>query len=188
VTFVGERPYSVLTWLRSLAARATFLGKNMNILKNKHLLAASLVAPLLALMSYFAIDYFVGESPHAAEAGQSYQLVEKSNCRYDSGACDLQNGEFRLSLSPEWGGEGQLLLTLRSEFPLEGVVISLVASEVDDNPPVNMQAISDDGLAWSVNLDNPVPGKDRLRLVASANQSLWFGDVALKFALPDAGQ
>ena len=60
----------------------------MKFLKNKHLLTASLVAPILALMSYFAIDALVGETPHAAEEGQSYQLVEKQNCRYNSGSYD----------------------------------------------------------------------------------------------------
>jgi hypothetical protein len=157
------------------------------MLKNKHLLIASLVAPLLALMSYFAIDFFVGETPHPAEEGRSYQLVEKSNCRYDRGKCDMQNGDFRLSLSPQWGGTGQMLLTLTSEFPLDGVVISLVAGATEENPPVQMRAISDDGLVWSLNLDNPDPLKDRLRLVASSNQSLWYGDVAMKFALPPTG-
>jgi len=160
----------------------------MNILKNKHIVTASLVAPLLALMSYFAIDFFVGESPHAAEEGGSYQLVEKSNCRYNSGHCDLQNGDFRLNLSPQWDSNGQLQLTLVSEFPLDGVVISRVANGVGEQPPVQMQATSDDGLAWSVSLDNPVPGADRLRLVASSNKALWYGDVAMKFALPITGQ
>jgi len=156
----------------------------MSIIKNKHMLVAALVAPLLALMSYFAIDFFVGESPHAAEEGQSYQLVEKSNCRYNSGNCGLKNGDFELNLSYEWAGDGQLLLTLRSEFPLDGVVIALVQSEADDNLPVDMQMMGDDGLAWTVNLSNPNPGHDRLRLVASSNRSLWYGDVAMKFALP----
>ena len=160
----------------------------MNILKNKHVLTASLVAPLLALMSYFAIDFFVGETPHAAREGQSYQLVEKSNCRYDSGQCDLQNGDFRLSLNPEWGTDGQLLLTLQSVFPLEGVVISLARGGAGDTVPVNMRAVSGDGLAWSIMLDNPDPADDRLRLVASSNQSLWYADAAMKFALSGDGQ
>jgi hypothetical protein len=51
-----------------------------------------------------------------------------------------------------------------------------------------MQATSVDGLAWVVNLDNPVPGEDRLRLVASSNKALWYGDAAMKFALPQSVQ
>jgi len=37
-----------------------------------------LVAPVLAIMGYFALDFFVGETPHAAEEGQSYKLVGPS--------------------------------------------------------------------------------------------------------------
>lgn len=155
----------------------------MSILKNKHILTASLVAPLLALMSYFAIDFLVGEKPHAAEEGESYQLVEKPNCRYSSGQCGLKNGDFELNLEPEWTADGQLLLTLKSEFPLAGVVIAVVDNEVNDPLPVDMQASGDDGLVWSVNMGRPDPEKDRLRLVASSIRSLWYGDVALKFTL-----
>jgi len=155
----------------------------MNILKNKHVLTASLVAPLLALLSYFAIDFLVGETPHPAEEGQSYQLVEKPNCRYNSGRCGLKNGDFELNLEPEWTVDEQLLLTLKSEFPLAGVVIAVVVNEVDEPLPVDMQATGDNGLVWSVNMGRPDPEKDRLRLVASSNQSLWYGDVALKFTL-----
>ena len=42
----------------------------MKFLKNKHVVTATLVAPLLALMAYFAIDFFVGEPPQAAREGQ----------------------------------------------------------------------------------------------------------------------
>ena len=71
----------------------------MNVLKNKHVLVAALVAPLLALMAWFAIDLMTGEEPHAAIEGQSYALVELPNCRYDSGRCGLKNNEFRLDIS-----------------------------------------------------------------------------------------
>jgi hypothetical protein len=157
----------------------------MTFFKNKHVLTATLVAPLLALMSYFAIDFFVGEPPHAAEEGQSYQLVEKPNCRYDSGHCGLKNGDFELGLSPEWTGDGRLALTLQSEFPLDGVVIALAQIEADDKPPVDMTRSSDDGRVWTVTFGRANPEHDRLRLVASSNQSLWFGDVALKFAISE---
>ena len=71
----------------------------MSILKNRHVLVASLVAPLLALLAWFAIDFFTSETPHAAVEGQSYALVEKPNCRYDSGLCGLKNNDFELELS-----------------------------------------------------------------------------------------
>ncbi len=160
----------------------------MSFFKNKHVLTASLVAPLLAVMAYYAIDFFVGEKPHAAEDGQSYQLIEKPNCRYESGACGLKNGDFELLLVPEWIGEGQLQLTLNSEFPLDGVVIAVDQKETNRPLPTDMLAASEDGLVWATVLSSSDPAQDRLRLVASASQSLWYGDVALKFAMASTEQ
>jgi len=62
----------------------------MSVLKNKHLVIAMLVAPVLAVLSYFALDVLVGERPKPAEEGQSYPLVEKPDCRYASGHCGLK--------------------------------------------------------------------------------------------------
>jgi len=156
----------------------------MAFFKNKHVVTATIVAPLLAVISYYAIDFFVGEPSKPAEAGQSYKLVEKPNCRYQSGLCGLKNGDFELSLSPDWVAEDRLQLTLRSEFPLQGVLIALVENGRGEGKPAEMQAASDDGLVWSSTLAGPDPEKDRLRLVASSNDSLWYGDVSLTFSRP----
>lgn len=158
----------------------------MKFLKNKHLLTASLMAPILALMSYFAIDALVGETPHAAEEGQSYQLVEKPNCRYDSGSCGLKNGDFELKLHTEELENDRLLLVLESVFPLEGVLVGLLESEADEAQPVDMRPVGDDGLTWSLDLVRPNPESDRLQLVAAAKGSLYYGDVAMKFTLRDS--
>jgi len=155
----------------------------VNILKNKHILTAALVAPVLALISYFGVNYLVGETPHAAKEGQSYQLVEKPNCRYDSGLCELKNGEFELKLSTEELDDGRLLLVLNSVFPLDGVLVALVESGADEKQPVDMRPVSDDGLVWSLDIARPDPERDRLHLVASSNRSLYLGDVAMKFTL-----
>jgi len=147
------------------------------------MMTAALVAPLLALMSYYAVDYFVGEKPFAAKAGDSYQLVEKPNCRYASGSCGLKNGEFELTLAPEWTSVSDLRMTLRSEFSLDGVVIAPVTGELDNLPPRDMASADEAGKVWTIELENPDPEKDRLHIVAASNQALWYGDVALKFAL-----
>jgi hypothetical protein len=154
-------------------------------MKNKHLVTAAIVAPVLALIGYFGINALVGESPHAAEEGQSYQLVEMPSCRYSSGRCGLKNGDFELNLSTESLADDRLLLMLESEFPLEGVKVALVENEVDEKQPVDMRAMGEDGLAWSLEMARPDPERNRLHLVASANRSLYFGDVAMKFTLQE---
>ena len=153
-------------------------------MKNKHMVTAAIVAPILALIAYFSVNALVGESPHAAEEGQSYQLVEMPSCRYGSGHCGLKNGDFELNLSTESLDDGRMLLMLESEFPLDGVKVALVEDEADEKQPVDMRVIGVDGLRWSLEITRPDPERNRLHLVASANGSLYFGDAAMKFTLP----
>lgn len=158
----------------------------MSSWKNKHLLIATLMAPVLALIAYYGVNALVGEEPQAAEAGKSYLLVEKPNCRHASGNCGLKNGDFELQLSFEWLEDDRLMLKLRSANPLEGVMIAMVENEADEQQPVDMKAMGDDGLIWALDLPVPDPERHRLHLVASSNQALYYGDVATKFTLKEA--
>lgn len=154
----------------------------MRILKNKHVLTAAIVAPILALVSYFAVDFIAGEKPHAAEKGQSYPLVEKPNCRYDSGQCGMKNADFELELVVENAAGDRPVLKLVSAHPLDGVLVALLENGKRENTPREMAPQGGDGLAWSAELEPFDPGLDRLRLAASARDTLYFGDVSLKFA------
>lgn len=160
----------------------------MNILKNRHVLVAALVAPVLALMSYFAMDYLFGERPQAAREGQSYPLAERSNCRYASGSCGLRNADFALDLTASSGGSGGLVLHLTSAFPLDGVKVALAPSGTDPSSPRDMQAKDGQRLNWETELPQPDPERDRLHLVASAGGVLYFGDAATRWTAPgDSG-
>jgi len=153
----------------------------MSFWKNKHVIIATLMAPVLGLVSYYGIGALFGEKPKPAEAGQSYRLVEKSNCRYSSGLCGLKNVDFELTISFEPLGNDRLLLRLISETPLDGVKLALVENAIDEDTPRDMLATGDDGLNWSLDIKLPDPERDRLHLVASSMQTLYFGDVATKF-------
>jgi len=157
----------------------------MSIFKNKHMLIATLMAPVLGLVAYFGIGALLGEKPHVAESGQSYLLMEKPNCRYPSGVCGLKNVDFELTLTYEWLDNGDLSLKLESENPLDGVLLALVENEADEDQPVEMQSQGSDGLHWALPLARPNPEHHRLHLVASSNQTLYYGDVALKFTLKE---
>jgi len=139
------------------------------------------MAPVLGLVSYYGVGALFGEKPLPAEAGQSYRLVEKSNCRYSSGLCGLKNVDFELTLSFEPLGNDRLLLKLVSETPLDGVKLALVENATDEGNPRDMLATTDDGLNWSLDIKLPDPARNRLHLVASSMQTLYFGDVATKF-------
>jgi len=75
----------------------------MSFFKNKHVITAMIVAPILAIVSYYAVDLMVKEQPKAAVEGQAYKLIAKSNCRYSSGACDLVNGDFKSTVTVAQG-------------------------------------------------------------------------------------
>ena len=103
----------------------------MSIFQNKHVQIAMVLAPVLGVVSYFVTRDLGGETPHAAEMGQSYQLVEKPNCRRASGVCGLKNGDFELKLRTEWLDDDRRRLMLSSVFPLEGVMVALIENEAD---------------------------------------------------------
>lgn len=158
----------------------------MGIFKNKHVVIAMLVAPILALISYFAVDALVSEKPHAAKPGDRYALVEKPNCRYSSGQCGLKNGDFELTLTTEWREADRMLLMLKSVVPLEGALVALVEpgdAASDEERPLEMVSEDNDGLRWSLELPKPDPESDRLRVVVSSNKTLYYGDTAMKFTL-----
>jgi len=149
--------------------------------KNKHVIVSLIVAPILAIISYFAIDALVAETPHAAQSGEHVALVEKPNCRYSSGACDLKNGDFEIHIQGKWIDDVQVQLTLESKFPLDGVIASHVTGEEHNVPPINMRPLDKNGLKWMLSITNPNMNNDRLRLAASANQAVYFGDASLAF-------
>jgi hypothetical protein len=157
----------------------------MSILRNRHVLIAALVAPVLALIAYFGMDFMFGESPSAAVEGQSYPLAEKPNCRWESGSCGLKNNEFELEIHYRRLGGDRFVLDLEAVYPLEGVMLAAVRDEADEAPPEPMQATGGDGLNWTMEIEIAEPGTQRIRLAASAAGSVYFGDVSTNFMLAD---
>jgi len=155
----------------------------MSVFSNKHMVVAMLVAPVLAVLAYFALDVLVGEKPKPAAEGQSYPLVEKPNCRYASGQCGLKNGDFELKIMIRPQGDDRASLILDSAFPLEGVAVALIEDVDEDKPPLAMRPQGTDGTNWSLVIPRPDPERHRLRLAASSGGALYYGDVATTFTL-----
>ena len=150
---------------------------------NKHVIIAMIVAPILAVLAWIAVGQLAGEKPHVARPGQSYPLVEKSNCRYESGACDLQNEDFQLRLTFDDGNGGSELV-LSASHSLDGVVLDVSAPDSEGQPSA-MRASDGRGLEWRLAVNERPAANDRIRLVASANESTYFGDVSTAFLQPD---
>ncbi|GLS26369.1 hypothetical protein [Marinibactrum halimedae] len=90
------------------------------MLGNKHLTMAFLIAPVLGIMGWYAVDYFVAPPPQKAQSGEAYELMAHSKCRYTSGVCLLENGDIKVSLRPT---NEKKHLVLEGLLPIEGARI-----------------------------------------------------------------
>jgi hypothetical protein len=152
----------------------------MSFFKNKHVIVAMLVAPILALISYFSVDAVVAEKPHAAKEGEYYSLLEKSNCRYNSGKCDLKNGDVSLTIKPQWITNQRLRLTINASTPLQNVIGSRV-NALNEEVSINPLQEQNSGLSWSIEMNTPDADLERLHLAIAINDTWYYADTALKF-------
>ncbi|MGR5069871.1 MULTISPECIES: hypothetical protein [Vibrio] len=149
--------------------------------KNKHFILALLIAPILSLIAYFGTDMALSEKPHAAEEGQSYKLVGKSNCRYTSGLCEMVNGDFKVKFRSEKFTQDGLELSLNAAYPLEGVKVSLVDSQEQNAQPIDMTRADNAGQNWYITLPTPASAESWLRVAIQANGSLYYGETQTAF-------
>ncbi|MGI9237812.1 MAG: hypothetical protein ACR2QZ_10475 [Woeseiaceae bacterium] len=147
---------------------------------NKHVVVAMLVAPILAIMAWFAMDYFLSERRHAAQPGADYRLIAKSNCRYDSGACDLENGDFELSLRATEIAAATVTLSMHSRFPLQQAAIGFIDGDLQADPS-KMISINSNLTQWSAILTLPTGNSSMLGIVVSSNGTNYFAEVPTAF-------
>ncbi|MBE9539143.1 MAG: hypothetical protein IMF06_08685 [Proteobacteria bacterium] len=146
---------------------------------NKHVIIALIVGPILAILAWLAVGQIAGEKAAVAVPGQSYPLVEKSDCRYESGHCKLENEDFKLVLTLEQRGIDSVLV-LKSVHALEGVLVS-VAGVGGETAPSAMRPGSGDKLEWMFILDEVPASGQRIHLVASSGGTQYFGDASTAF-------
>lgn len=152
--------------------------------KNKHVVIAMIVAPILSILAWIAVGQLTGEQPRAAKPGKSYPLVEQSNCRYVSGACDLENEDFKLRLTLEEGVTGPEFV-LSASHPLEGVVFAVGLPEEADSLPAAMRPSDGRGLLWRIVVDARPTAAERIRIVARASGSRYYADASTTFLQPE---
>ncbi len=148
--------------------------------KNKHIVVAMLVAPVLAIMAWFAVDYLVAERPQSAQPGAAYPLVAKSNCRYDSGRCDLENADFEIYLLPLQITPTQVSIRLESRFPLQQATLGLV-EQGTAAAPVRMSADGGDNTAWLAESAAPASSDSLLRVGVVSDDATFFAEVPVVF-------
>lgn len=151
------------------------------MLKNKHLIIALIIAPILAVLAYFATDMLVAEEPALAKQGVQYPLVAHPSCRYESGRCVLQNGNFKLHVTGESFDDGRLIISIRSEFPLEQANISVVRSTDEFKGPSAMQSVDNDLNHWRLSIQAVKPSEQLMRVVVMAGGAVYYGETAMLF-------
>jgi hypothetical protein len=156
----------------------------MNILKNKHLILAMFVAPVLAIIAYFSVDFVVSEKPQAAVEGAAYKLAARSNCRYQSGACTLKNGDIEVHLHARRIDDKTVELKMQSELPVQNAIISHVVGELASNPVEMITDVAADGeLAADryVILKLSDPENTRLRMALSIADTMYYAETTAVF-------
>lgn len=149
---------------------------------NKHIIVALLVTPVLALVAWFGVGSLVGEKPQQAAPGQSYPLVEQSNCRYDSGQCDLRNEDLRLSVTFDSSSTAPTLL-LSSSHALDNALLGIATGD-GNGQPRSLRPLDSEGLRWALPMAE-LPGREQRLLVAvSAAGSHWFAETSTVFLDP----
>ncbi len=135
-----------------------------------------LVAPVLAIIAWFGVDQIVAEKPHAAKPGAAYSMLARSNCRYDSGQCDLVNGDFELTLRPVDASTAGVSIELVSKHALQSATLGLAHAS-----PSAMGAADATGMRWTVAVPQPVPVDSVLRIAVIAEGTTYYAEVPVVF-------
>jgi len=151
----------------------------MQFLKNKHLILAMFIAPVLAIIAYFAVDYMVSEEPQVALQGKSYKLVASSNCRYESGACTLTNGDIEIKLRVDEPSNEQAVLKIYSELAIQNIIISMLDEKVTEPLFLNPEKVDKNN--WQVKFEIDSPENKKLRFGFNIADSLYYVETTAIF-------
>lgn len=143
--------------------------------KNKHVISALLIAPLLAIIAWFAVDRMVAEEPQAAVEGGAYALVARPNCRYASGACELVNNDFELELSLVDG-----VMQLVASHALDSVQLATAVAGQSFDQPQPFEPVGDSGKSWQLRV-GLVPASGAMRVLANAAGASYYAESSLAF-------
>lgn len=151
--------------------------------KNKHITTAFIVAPILAILSYFATDYIVSDIPSVAEDGQSYSLLARPNCRYQSGKCTLVNGDLEIRLNLLKLDTGETVLQANTSHPLKGVRVALVnqAQVNQETPPLAFAKVDEKGTSWRLQMTEAHLAADEIRIATLSESTIFYGSSETTF-------
>jgi hypothetical protein len=153
----------------------------MSIFKNKHVIMAMIMAPILAIASYYLVDLAVKEQPQKAVEGNAYKLIAKSNCRFSSGLCDLENGSFKSTVRVSQDN-GQQLLRLTSTNKLQTASVGFVTSDGTESGPYKLMPNDNTGTQWSTEFKALADASTILRVALTANDAHYYTETTMGFS------
>ncbi len=152
----------------------------MGFFKNKHLILAMFVAPVLAIIAYFAVDYIVAEKPHQMKQGQTYKLAANPNCRYPSGQCTLRNGDIEVIVRIERVTDTAAKLILQSNTPVAHALASFAAGAAEPQPrTLYRSAAAAD--TWNAEFKQAEIENSTLRLALEISDSIFYAETPAVF-------
>jgi len=157
-----------------------------NVLTNKHFIIALIVAPILAVIAYFAVDASVSEKPKQAIKGQSYPLIAKSNCRYESGKCTFENGDISIDIETEVVGATAININLESTIALQGAKMALVSPDTTSTPS-SMKSLNSSLTEWQLSFDTAELANTELQLALSIDDTFYYGQTETTFMVYQTG-
>lgn len=153
----------------------------MGFFANNQIRTALVIAPLLGLGTYLAVDHLVSERPQAAKAGLSYPLAEKSNCRYASGVCTLKNGDIELKVRPHRIDATSVELEVKSELQIERLWVASGSGE-QFAEPVSFTKSSQNSFRARVPVSSPKT--TRFRWAMTIATARYFAETSAAFVDP----
>ena len=154
--------------------------------KNKHVVVAMIVAPILAILAWFAVGSMVGEKAQVAEPGAAYPLVVRSNCRWESGECDLANNDLQMTILPLELGAQYTRLAIDSEFPLAQATFALVLNGNEVVANAEQDIAPEAPVRMTVTIPAFADPEAVLRVAVTVQDSLYFAEVPVVFMRPEA--
>jgi hypothetical protein len=164
----------------------------VSILTDKHVVTALIVAPILAVLTFYLVDTAVKDKPQAALAGESYPLVPQSNCRFTSGQCDLENMQVSARLRVE-NRDQQSWLIVDSEIELDNIQVAFkrlsetelpaesVLGSAESIIPQAMQKDPQTG-RWEIRAPSQTDENTQLMIVLQAHGVNYFADTTMAFS------
>jgi len=152
----------------------------MGFFKNKHVILAMFIAPLLAIIAYFAVDHIVSEKPQQMKQGQTYKLAANPNCRYPSGQCTLRNGDIEVQVRVERVTDTAAKLVLQSNTPVAHALASFAAG-ADEPQPKTLYRSATEADTWNAEFRQAELENSTLRLALEIADSIFYAETPAAF-------